>query len=176
MKISINAGHTKSGAGYGAVYKGFKESEITRSVANELIKQLRNNGHTVYISTVDRAETQNAYLNKAVNLANNSNADVFISLHCNASSKHTGYGCECWTWKGEPVKVANNICEELNKLGFRNRGIKDGRDLYVIRKTKMTAILVELFFLDNYTDRNLYNNLGANNIAKAIAQAITRSF
>lgn len=174
MKISINAGHTKTGAGYGAVYKGFKESEITRAVANELIKQLKANGHTVYNSTIDYA-THQEYLKKAVQLANNSGSDLFISLHCNASYKHTGYGSECWTWKGQKVKVANNICKELNKLGFRNRGIKDGSHFYVIKKTKMTAIIVELFFLDNETDRKLYNSIGFKKIAQAIAEAVENS-
>lgn len=172
MKISINAGHTKSGVGYGAVYNGFKESEITRAVASELIKQLKAMGHTVYNSTVNEAGSQNSYLQQAVKLANNMGAELFISLHCNASAKHSGYGSECWTWKGQKVKEAVNICNQLNKLGFRNRGIKDGSNFYVIKKTKMTAILVELFFLDNETDRKLYKDIGAKQIAKAIANAL----
>lgn len=172
MKISINAGHTKSGAGYGAVYKGLNESEITRAVANELIKLLKAEGHTVYNSTVDQAETQNAYLKKAVQFANNSGSDLFISLHCNASSKHTGYGCECWTWKGKQVTQAVKICHQLNKIGFRNRGVKDGSNYYVIKRTTMNAIIVEMFFLDNETDRKLYNSIGYKKIAEAIAKAI----
>lgn len=172
MRISVNAGHTKTGAGYGAVYGGLKESEITRLVANEVIKQLKAKGHTVYNSTVDQAETQSAYLNRVVKLANTSGADLFISIHCNASAKHTGYGCECFTWKGQKVKEAVTICNQLNKLGFRNRGVKDGTKLLVIRKTKMTAILVELFFLDNETDRKLYKDIGAKKIAKAIVDSI----
>ena len=172
MKISINAGHTQSGAGYGAVYKGFKESEITRAVANELIKLLRKNGHTVYNSTINKAPSQNEYLKRAVKLANESNVDLFISLHCNASTKHTGYGVECWTWKGQKLKVINNICGNMEKLGFKNRGIKDGTNFYVIKKTKMPAVIVELFFLDNEKDRKLYNNIGFRKLAEAIAKAI----
>lgn len=172
MKISINAGHTKTGPGYGAVYKGFNESEITRAVATELIKLLKAKGHTVYNSTVDQAETQNAYLKKTVQLANTSGSDLFISLHCNASSKHTGYGCECWTWKGQQITQAVKICHQLNKLGFRNRGIKDGRNYYVIKRTTMNAIIVEMFFLDNETDRKLYKSIGYKKIAEAIAKAI----
>lgn len=171
MKISVNAGHTKTGAGCGAIYKGFKESEITRAVAAEVMKQLNAKGHIVYNSTVDYA-THQEYLKKAVQLANESGSELFISLHCNASAKHTGYGCECFTWKGQKVKEAVNICNQLNKLGFRNRGIKDGSKFYVIRKTKMTAILVELFFLDNETDRKLYKDIGAKKIAKAIVDSI----
>ena len=60
----------------------------------------------------------------------------------------------------------------MAKLGFRNRGIKDGRSLYVVKNTTAKAILVELFFLDNYTDRKLYLDLGADKVAQAIADAI----
>ncbi len=172
IKISINAGHTVAGAGYGAVYKGFRESEINRAVAAALIPKLHALGHTVHNSTVDKATTTQAYLSQAVKSANNSGADLFLSIHCNASTAHTGHGVECWTYKGTQHTAAKRICANMAKLGFRNRGIKDGRNLYVVRNTTAKAILIELFFLDNYTDRKRYLELGANKIAQAIAEAI----
>lgn len=172
MKISINAGHTKSGIGYGAAYGGYKESAIVRLVATELIKLLKKKGHTVYDSTVDSAPTQGDYLKNVVRKANMSNADLFISLHCNASSNHQGHGVEVYTWKGRKHDPGVRLCYELSKLGFRNRGIKDGSQLYVVKNTTMEAVLVELFFLDNPTDQNLYTTLGYRTIAKAIAEAI----
>lgn len=172
IKISINAGHTKAGAGYGAVYKGFRESEINRAVVCALIPRLLKLGHTVHNSTVDKAETSQAYLREAVKSANKSDAELFISIHCNASSAHTGHGVECWTYKGAQHTIAKRICANMAKLGFRNRGIKDGRNLYVVRNTDAKAILIELFFLDNYTDRKRYLELGADKIAQAIADAI----
>lgn len=172
IKISINAGHTKAGAGYGAVYKGFRESEINRAVVCALIPRLLKLGHTVHNSTVDKAETSQAYLREAVKSANKSDAELFISIHCNASSAHTGHGVECWTYKGAQHAIAKRICANMAKLGFRNRGIKDGRNLYVVRNTDAKAILIELFFLDNYTDRKRYLELGADKIAQAIADAI----
>lgn len=172
MKISVNAGHTKSGAGSGAVYKGFNESEIVRDVTNELIKRLKKDGHTVYNSTVNSAPSQRAYLKEACRLANNSGAELFVSIHCNASARHNGHGVECWTWKGNKVPQAVKICENMAALGYHNRGIKDGRGLYVVKNTKAVAILVELFFLDNYTDRKLYLEHGADVIAAAIAAAL----
>lgn len=172
IRISINAGHTTSGAGYGAEYKGFRESEINRAVVNALIPKLKKLGHTIHISTVDKAATNTAYLQQVVKSANNSGAELFLSIHCNASSAHTGYGVECWTYKGNKHAEAKRICSNLSNLGFRNRGIKDGRNLYVVKNTYAKAILVELFFLDNYTDRKLYLELGADQIASAIADAI----
>ena len=172
IKISINAGHTATGAGYGAVYKGFRESEINRAVVKALIPKLKKLGHTVHNSTVDKASTNNAYLSQAVKSANNSGADLFLSIHCNASAAHTGYGVECWTYKGAQHPEAKRICANLSSLGFRNRGVKDGRNLYVVKNTYAKAILIELFFLDNYTDRKLYLELGADKIATAVADAI----
>lgn len=172
IKISINAGHTATGAGYGAVYKGFRESEISRAVVAALIPKLKKLGHTIHNSTVDKATSTNAYLGQVVKSANNSGADLFISIHCNASTAHTGHGVECWTYKGAQHTTAKRICANLSNLGFRNRGIKDGRSLYVVKNTTVKAILVELFFLDNYTDRKRYLELGANKIATAIADAI----
>lgn len=167
MKISINAGHTKSGAGYGASYKGLHESEITRKVSAALIKELKKRGHTVHDSTVDTARTQAAYLKKVCQLVNASRAELFLSIHCNASSGHTGHGVECWTWKGQKHGTAARICASIADLGYTNRGIKDGSGLYVVKHTKPTAILVELFFLDNYNDRALYAEAGAGRIAES---------
>ena len=128
--------------------------------------------HTIHNSTVDKATSTNAYLGQVVKSANNSGAGLFISIHCNASSAHTGHGVECWTYKGAQHAEAKHICANLSNLGFRNRGIKDGRNLCVVRDTYAKAILVELFFLDNYADRKRYLELGADKIADAIAKGI----
>lgn len=172
MKISVNAGHTKQGAGSGASYKGFHESDITRAVVSALIPKLKAKGHTVHNSTVDSAATQNAYLRKVCELVNASGAELFISVHCNASSSHLGQGVECWTWRGKKNATAAKICAHVAGLGYKNRGIKDGSGFYVIKHTKPTAILVELFFLDNYNDRKLYLQHGAEKLAEAIARSL----
>lgn len=172
MKIALNAGHTKTGAGSGAVYKGFNEGEIVRAVAKALTTKLKAKGHTVVNATVDKASTQNAYLREACRKANDSGAELVISLHCNASTSRKGYGVECWTWRGDKIAPAVKICDNMAKLGFRNRGVKDGSGLYLIKHTKAAAVLVELFFLDNYTDRALYLKHGVDKIADAIAKSI----
>lgn len=171
MKIAINAGHTISGAGYGATSNGFHESNITREIAGELIQILRKHGHTVTNATVNRASSQNAYLKEVCRLANKSGADIFVSIHLNAANG-SGHGCEVYTWRGANVPSARSICKNLSALGYKNRGVKDGSGLYVIKHTTMTAILVEVFFLDNETDRNLYIKHGAQKIAEAIAKGL----
>ena len=168
MKIALNAGHTASGAGYGAVGY-FKESIETRKIVHELIPLLKKKGHTVIDATVDRASSSSAYLKQAVQIANKSKADMFLTIHLNAGG---GQGCEAYTWKGQKVKQAVNICKQLSEEGFKNRGVKDGSAFYVIKKTTMTAILLEVFFLDNRKDCELYSLKGAKKIAQAIADGI----
>lgn len=172
MRISINAGHTASGSGYGAVSGKYKESEITRKVGKELVKILRKAGHTVFDSTVDDARTQNSYLEAVVRSANGCDVDLFISLHCNASVKRTGHGVEVYTYNGRKLDDAIRVCYEISRLGFRNRGIRDGSHLYVVRNTKAPALLIEMFFLDNEIDQTLYSKTGYKEMARAIARAI----
>jgi len=172
MRLSINCGHTTKGPGYGAVSGSFKESQVTRAVGNELIRILKAKGHTVHNSTVNYADSQNAYLKRVVEMANGKNIDLFVSLHCNASAKHSANGVEVHTYKGRKLPEAVDTCNSLEDIGFRNRGIKDGSSLYVIKHTNAKAMLVEMFFLDNKTDQTLYNRVGYKGIARAIADAI----
>ncbi|MGN0805366.1 MAG: N-acetylmuramoyl-L-alanine amidase [Candidatus Coproplasma sp.] len=171
MKIILNAGHTLSGAGSGAV--GYiNESEEARKIVNAVKRYLTGKGHNVVVVNVDKASSQSAYLKQVVEKANeHSDADLFLSAHFNAGG---GRGTECYTWRGQRLPSAVGICAELNKYGFRNRGVKDGSGLYVISKTTMPAILVEVCFVDDELDAKLYKALGVNMVAQAITRGILK--
>lgn len=162
MRIVVNAGHTKIGKGIGA-YKYLNESRETRRIAYYLMYLLTQTNHEVIPAVYDVSSNN---LKEAVTLSNNKSADLFISIHLNAGG---GEGVECYTWKGQKVKQAVNVCNNIAALGFRNRGVKDGSSLYVIKHTKASAILVECCFVDNKNDMNKYN---AYKIAEAIYHAI----
>lgn len=173
MIVGINCGHTISGAGYGAV--GFvKESEHTRLVGQMLMDMLRETGVTVIDCTIDQAGSQNEYLAEAVKLANRQDLDWFISIHFNASSAHTGHGTEVYTYEGCQYQAALDVCAKMSDLGFVNRGVKAGTGLYVIRKTKAKAMLIEVCFCDNQHDVELYKATGVQKIAEAICSALCR--
>ncbi len=164
MIIGVNCGHTIEGAGSGAV--GFlKESVHTRFVGNALMKKLKNANVEVIDCTVDHAGSQEAYLEKAVQIAQQADIDLFISIHFNASGEHKAHGVEAYTYGGKRHNEAVAICSHLQKLGFVNRGIKDGSGLYVIRKTKAKAILIEVCFCDNDEDIAIYKRAGAQEAA-----------
>ena len=165
MRIVINAGHTKFSKGTGA--NGYlNESTETRKIAYEIMKLLADSKHEVIPAVFDRSANN---LQEAVTLANNKQADLFLSIHLNAGG---GSGCEAYTWKGQQVAQAVKMCSYLKKLGFNNRGVKDGSSLYVIKNTKCTAILIEVCFVDNKADAELFKRVGYSNIAKAIYSAL----
>lgn len=165
MKICVNAGHTKRGVGVGS--SGLlNESVETRKIAFELMKLLSDTKHVIIPAVYDESSNN---LKAAVEAANNSNADLFVSIHLNAGG---GKGCEAYTWKGSKTTQAIKACNNLAALGFINRGVKDGSGLYVIKNTKMNALLIEVCFVDNKTDYDLFKKTGYEAIAKAIYNAI----
>ena len=162
MRSVVNAGHTKTGKGVGA-YKYLNESREARRVAYHLMYLLTGTPHEVIPAVFDVSSDN---LGEAVKLSNNKKADLFISVHLNAGG---GEGVEVYTWKGNKLKQATNICKNIAALGYKNRGVKDGSHLYVINKTKAEAILVECCFVDNKKDVEKYN---AYKMAEAIYYAI----
>lgn len=165
--VGVNAGHTKSGAGYGAVGI-IKESEHTRKVAEALKAYLVASGVQVKDCTVDAAASPSAYLTKVVTMANGQDLEWFISIHFNAGG---GRGVEVYTYQGRQYEDAIDVCANIAALGFRNRGVKAGTGLYVIRKTKAKSMLIEVCFVDT-EDANQYLTLGADKIGQAIAAAL----
>lgn len=165
MRIIINAGHTKFEGGTGAV--GFvKESIETRKIAYEVLKQLADTDHEIIPAIFDKSSNN---LKQAVSVSNDNIADLFISIHLNAGG---GHGSEVYTWKGNQTDRARKVLNNLASLGFKDRGIKDGSKLYVIKNTKCEAMLIEVCFVDNKTDIDLFKKHGYEAIAKAVVNAI----
>jgi N-acetylmuramoyl-L-alanine amidase len=162
MKIVINAGHTKTGKGIGA-FKYLNESREARRIAYHLLYLLVGTNHEVIPAIYD---VSNNNLKEAVELSNSKAADLFISIHLNAGG---GDGVECYSWHGEKTRAAVNICNNIAALGYKNRGVKDGSGLYVIKHTKAEAVLVECCFVDSKNDAEKYN---AYKMAEAIYKAI----
>lgn len=166
-KIVINAGHTKLSKGTGAT--GYlNESVETRKIAYELMKLLADTEHEVIPAVYDKSSNN---LQETAKLANNVNADFLISIHLNAGG---GQGCEVYTWRGVKEAKAVKTCEGLARLGFRNRGVKDGSNYYLFKNTKpnVKTILIEVCFVDNKQDAELFKQVGYNSIANAIYNAI----
>jgi len=85
-------------------------------------------------------------------------ADYFISLHINAAESTTARGIEVYTADGDDVGYAlgEDILDQLVKsTEMRNRGMKNGSHLRVLKNAKMPATLVEMGFISNLGDATL---------------------
>lgn len=170
MRIGVNCGHTKSGTkGSGAV--GFiNESDETRAVGYDLISLLKSAGHIVVDCTNDVSLTVGANLRNICKKANAQPLDLFLSIHFNAGG---GKGCETLTYSGKDVNKAGEINRALSALGFKNRGVKNGSRVYVLKNTNAPAVLAEICFVDTKEDAELYKSLGAQRVAQAVFEAVT---
>lgn len=168
MRFNIHAGHNPDGKIACGAVGIIKESTEARLVKNEVIRLLREVGHTVHDCTVDDGVSQNNVLSKIVQKCNANAVDYDISIHFNAGN---GSGTECYVYPNDDnsKKMGDAICTSIAKLGFKNRGTKENRELYVLRRTNSSAILVECCFVDSSTDTSLYK---ASEMAFAIASAL----
>ncbi|RXI70487.1 N-acetylmuramoyl-L-alanine amidase [Clostridium tetani] len=169
MKIGIDCGHTKTGSDYGSRGVLRDESYLTREVGVRVANKLKALGHTVINCYKDNCSSLGDSLSYRVTQANNNNVDLFISIHFNAFNSQA-HGTEVWTYGGKHFTEADRVLNNLVALGYKNRGIKNGSDLYVLRNTKSKAMLIECCFCDNKADMDIYN---AEKISDAIVKGIT---
>jgi N-acetylmuramoyl-L-alanine amidase len=88
-------------------------------------------------------------------MANDWNADLFISIHCNSAENKSATGTETYVYskKSKSHDLAKNIAEAISKdLSLKNRGVIENPSLVVLRTTKMPALLVETAFICNASD------------------------
>lgn len=167
--IVIDAGH--GGSDPGAVYEGRREKDDNLSLATKVGELLSQQGVSViYTRTADIYQTP---FEKA-QIANQTDADFFISFHRNSSEEPNQYsGVETLVYDPSGIKqtMAENINGALSELGFRNLGVKARPGLVVLRRTKMPALLIETGFLNNTKDNALYDEKQPE-IARAIADAV----
>ena len=166
IKIYIDQGHNPKNPNAGAEGNGLREQDIVYRVGIELEELLSaNSNFAVKLSRPDE-ETQigssnTTSLRARVDDANLWGADYFISLHTNASELASATGSEAFAYARdtEAFYLGEDILYWLNQItGLQNRGMKVRPGLYVLRKTKMPAVLVELGFITNYYDAMLMNN------------------
>ena len=163
IKIYIDQGHNPSSPNAGAEGNGFVEQDITYEIGARLATLLRQNGNfdvRVSRSTPDEilGTTNAGSLRIRVDEANAFGSDYFVSLHTNASTNPAASGSEVLVYREPSVasELGEDILVWLNRItGLRNRGIVERPGLYVLRKTRMPAVLVEMGFISNRGDANL---------------------
>lgn len=190
--VVIDPGH--GGKDPGAVNGSVQEKQINLAHGLKVKKYLEDLGYTVYMTrttdTTCQAANNLGYddLNCRVVFAANKKADIFVSIHANASipgvrgtetfyNETSNYDGNKNPYPAQSKQLANNVHTKFQPVfGSNNRGVKNN-NLYVNRMAKMPSILLELGFITDTTDKNKMIDPGyQDRVSKAIAQGVDNYF
>ncbi|MGB9840628.1 N-acetylmuramoyl-L-alanine amidase [Thermovenabulum sp.] len=150
--IVIDPGH--GGSDPGAVYQGVYEKDINLDIALRLKKVLEDNGAKVLMT-----RESDIYVNlyARAGMANEINADLFVSIHCNSSLNPQTSGVQTLYF---PTMEKKRFAEVIQKsmveaLGITDLGIVERTALVVIRETNMPSCIIEVAFMSNPKDLSL---------------------
>ena len=173
FSVVIDPGH--GGVDPGAIgIGGLRETDVVLEVSKIVKKLLSENGVKVILT---RNKDFDLDLPPRVSFANKTDADIFVSIHANASrgKRKDINGLETFYFKGWRGRLlAKRIQKQILRVspGSPDRGVKQGR-FYVIKNTRMPAVLVEIGFLTGRLDaRRLDKTVHRRRIAHAIAKGI----
>jgi len=171
--VVIDPGH--GGTDPGAIgIGGIRETDVVLEISKIVKKLLVEKGVEVILT---RKGEVNLDLPPRVSFANKTDADIFVSIHANASrgKRRDINGLETFYFKGWRGRLlAKRIQKHILRVspGSPDRGVKQG-GFFVIKNTKMPAVLVEIGFLTGRLDaRRLEKAAHRKRIAYAIAKGI----
>lgn len=153
-KVCLDYGH--GGTDPGAVYQGRKESDDNLSIGLEVAKELRRHGVDVGET---RTRDQTVSLRERSDFSNRGNYDYFISFHRNAFRPEQARGAETFVFTRPSAKskeLADKVQKAMVDVGFVNRRVKNA-NFHVLRETRCPAVLLEIGFLDNTGDNQLFD-------------------
>ena len=183
IKIFIDQGHNPTNPNAGAEGNGYREQDLVYPIGIALADLLNANpnfeARTSRNSPDEVLGTSNASsLAARVTAANEWGADSFISLHANASNILTASGSEAFVYSetSAAYPLAEDILIGLSEAtGLADRGVFARPTLYVLRRTQMPALLLEIGFITNSGDARLMAE-NPNLIARGIYNGILRYY
>lgn len=157
IRIFVDAGHNPEPPNTGAEGFGRREQDITYAVAKELEQLLSGDPDFEVRLSRPTPETQlgdsnTGSLRARTDAANRWGADWFTSLHTNAANSPDAGGTEGYAYSknSRGYRLGKSIVDSISEAsGFRNRGMKVNPTLYVLRRTAMPAVLIEMGFITN---------------------------
>ena len=171
--VVIDPGH--GGPDPGAIgIGGIRETDVVLDVSKIVGNLLSKKGVKVALTRKNEVDLD---LLPRVSFANNKGADIFVSIHANASrgKRRDINGLETFYYRGwRGRSLAKKIQKQILRVspGSPDRGVKQGR-FYVIKNTRMPAVLVEIGFLTGRLDaRRLEKMTHRKRLAYAIAKGI----
>ncbi len=160
IRVYIDQGHNPESPNTGATANGLREQDITYEVGRRLYALMEADpNYVVRLSrptpTTQLGTSNAGSLQARVQGAENFGADLFLSIHTNASTDPSANGTETLVYaiNSTAGRIAQDVVDNVAEVtGLRNRGVVARPGLYVLRKTPMPAVLVELGFISNPGD------------------------
>lgn len=181
MIYTVHGGHAVDGNSYSGAVGLLNESIEDRLVKEAIIRYLKKEGISVYDCTVDKGISQTNILSQICNKCNSLPSDLNISIHFNSGrndspgdGKQGGFEVYATAYSGIKKEAAERIVSNMKALGFTMHGspLKTTKGLYFLNHTKAPALLLEICFVDDRDDYNIYKRVGADAVGKAIAEGI----
>ena len=185
MKAFINPGHDLDyDSGAVSPRSGLRECEVAAHVGALVKHYLEAAGCTCVLMQSDNlaptSTGRSRYADRqgltVTETANDWDADIFVSIHCNSAEAEEACGTETFAYDldgGEGEKLATCIQDQIvDALNTVDRGVKANPKLFVLRYTAMPAVLVELGFISNEGDEALLTDR-QDDFARAIARGVT---
>lgn len=173
INITIDPGH--GGREYGTTgCHGNKEKNINLAIAFKLKDYLQNAGANVYMT---RADDSDLSLQDRVLYSQNSNSDIFISIHNNAipdsEANNNHIGSSVYYYSIRSKRLAAAILKRLTEeLGMADDGLKQ-RSFAVLRNTESLCVLIEIGYLIKPEDNEkLLDSAFQDQAAKAIMHGL----
>lgn len=160
--IYIDPGH--GGVDSGAKYRDILEKDINMELSYLLKYSLENKGAKVYmtryddydLSSIGVSRRKKSDLDNRINLINNSDADMYISIHLNSIESSKWNGVQIFY---DNINTDNKKLAKLVQSNFdSNRKISIIKGKYMYSRIKKVGILAELGFLSNSKDREVLLN------------------
>lgn len=166
IRVFIDQGHNPYGFNAGAEGFGLREQDITYQVGVYLANILNSDSRFTAITSRQTPDEILGYDNSSslrtrTEMANNWGADYFLSIHVNANTNPAINGTEAYVYGANTPSyyLGADIVEEIvRRLGTKNNGVYVRPSLYVLRRTSMPAVLIELAYISNEEDAILLAN------------------
>ncbi|MGL5206214.1 MAG: N-acetylmuramoyl-L-alanine amidase family protein [Acidaminococcaceae bacterium] len=182
--ITLDPGH--GGTDPGAIGKqGTKEKDVTLKIAMKVRDYLLDKGARISMTRTNDKDvygpdaTDAQELQARVDVAQANAADLFVSIHCNASISPTVGGISTYFFpKTDYDKIAASAIQEdlTKKFGLDDLGVRQA-NFYVNKRSSMPTVLIETAFISNQKEEKLLrSNWFQNKMAKAIADGIEDYF
>ena len=182
--ITLDPGH--GGTDPGAIGKqGTKEKDITLKIAMKVRDYLLDKGAQVSMTRTNDKDvfgpdaTDAQELQARVDVAQANDADLFVSIHCNASTNPNIGGISSYFFpKTDYDKIAASAIQDdlTKKFGLDDLGVRQA-NFYVNKRSSMPTVLIETAFISNQKEEKLLrSNWFQSKMAKAIADGIEDYF